>query len=445
MNLSHRTSQSMLLQQYSTPAPIGFLAGIFCDPKPGKFLFEPSAGNGLLTIAWKPEQCYVNEIDSVRRANLVSQGYAKVFDQDATIDFDTGKYGSFFGHTNFDAVITNPPFGKLDTAVNYNDFPIRTLEHPMAINALQQLKDDGKAAIIIGGHTTWDRKGRIQAGKNRLFFNYLYHFYHVVDLIHIDGHALYSRMGTAFDTRLILIDGRKATPQGYAPLLRYMYSEPGMHKPVKDYWQLYDRIIQHTENNSDMKLLELEAEALKLELELTGRHGLEGPYMPSSESCIVLDTQVPDSMDFETHQALARITEAIGGSIDDYVVKKLGYKSHIELCKALAAEQVDTVGMAIYNIEEREQAIIIGDQTGIGKGRQAAAMIMYAIKQGYKPIFLTEKANLFSDLYRDMVAIGAGKYVPFIVNVKDAKTAIKDESGKTVYTAPDKGIQDTAF
>jgi hypothetical protein len=150
-------------------------------------------------------------------------------------------------------------------------------------------------------------------------------------------------------------------------------------------------------------------------------------------------------MDFETHQALARITEAIGGNIDDYVVKKLGYKSHIELCKALAAEQVDTVGMAIYNIEEREQAIIIGDQTGIGKGRQAAALIMYAIKQGYTPIFLTEKANLFSDLYRDMVAIGAGKYVPFIVNVKDAKTAIKDESGETVYTAPDKGIQDTAF
>src|ERR1017187_1302115 len=30
VNLSHRTSQSILLQQYSTPAPIGYLAGIFC-------------------------------------------------------------------------------------------------------------------------------------------------------------------------------------------------------------------------------------------------------------------------------------------------------------------------------------------------------------------------------------------------------------------------------
>jgi len=30
VNLSHRTSQSILLQQYSTPAPIGYLAGVFC-------------------------------------------------------------------------------------------------------------------------------------------------------------------------------------------------------------------------------------------------------------------------------------------------------------------------------------------------------------------------------------------------------------------------------
>jgi hypothetical protein len=30
VNLSHRTSQSILLQQYSTPAPIAYMAGVFC-------------------------------------------------------------------------------------------------------------------------------------------------------------------------------------------------------------------------------------------------------------------------------------------------------------------------------------------------------------------------------------------------------------------------------
>src|ERR1017187_8732421 len=50
VNLSHRTSQSILLQQYSTPAPIGYLAGIFCEldklQVKGGYGFEPSAGNG---------------------------------------------------------------------------------------------------------------------------------------------------------------------------------------------------------------------------------------------------------------------------------------------------------------------------------------------------------------------------------------------------------------
>jgi len=54
VNLSHRTSQSIMLQQYSTPAPIGYLMGIFCGVDKAGSYFEPSAGNGLLTIAAEP-------------------------------------------------------------------------------------------------------------------------------------------------------------------------------------------------------------------------------------------------------------------------------------------------------------------------------------------------------------------------------------------------------
>ena len=40
---------------------------------------------------------------------------------------------------------------------------------------------------------------------------------------------------------------------------------------------------------------------------------------------------------------------------------------------ASAAEQIDSVALAIDNIKNGE-SVIIGDQTGIGKGRQAAAI-----------------------------------------------------------------------
>ncbi len=418
VNLSHRTSMSVMLQQYSTPAPIAYLAGVFVKADQGVSVFEPSAGNGLLTIAAKPGNVVVNEVDDFRRANLEKQGYKLVLKQDATEPFTTFT-------KKFDAVLTNPPFGRLETVVTYETFPIRTLDHLMALRALDTMKDKGRAAIIIGNHTRWDSKGRIQAGRNRIFFNYLYSRYHVLDVINIDG-KLYSRQGTSFDVRLILVDGRKVTPQGAAPL-----EDKDHDKVVRNFKDLYERII----NTMNTDSLLLKAQALKLQLALLAFDELGAPYLPASESCVILDTQVPDSMEFEAHSAANHIKKAVGGSMDGFVRERLDFDSEVALCKALSAEQIDAVGMAIYNIEARKQGMIIGDQTGIGKGRVAASMIRYGVLHGYKPIFLTEKANLFSDIYRDLLAIGAGELVPFIVNSRASKTDIKDENGNIIHQA----------
>ncbi|MBS1574715.1 MAG: strawberry notch family protein [Bacteroidetes bacterium] len=433
VNLSHRTSQSILLQQYSTPAPIGYLAGAFCEIDKlqfnGGFALEPSAGNGLLTIAAKPERVYVNELDSFRIHNLKTQGFANVWNRDATKPF-------FDVERNFKAVMTNPPFGKMETEVMFDTFPIKPLEHVMALRALDCMADDGRAAIIIGGHTTWDAKGRITSGKNRIFFNYLYSRYHVADVINIDGHKLYSRQGTSFDVRLILINGRKPEASGAAPVFN-----PDKDVVVKTFEDLFDRVVDAMETNQNpaMKIVtikqHLEKEAAAL-MKLFQDETLAAPYEPASESCVVLNTQVPDSMAFETREALLSIKGEVGGDIDNFVRYRLKYPNKAALCKVLSAEQIDAVAMAIYNVEARGQGMIIGDQTGIGKGRVAAAMIRYAVNQGVKPVFLTEKANLFSDIYRDLSAIGSGHLKPFIVNGRESKTDIKDEDGEVIYQAP---------
>ena len=235
VNLSHRTSQSVMLQQYSTPAPIAFLAGSFVySNRSDATYFEPSAGNGLLTIALPYNKTIVNEIDEFRSKNLAVQHFHHQLRQDAT--------EPFLAHTKqFNGVITNPPFGKLDKALTVGDFPINTLDHAMAIRALHCMRDDGRAAIIIGGHTQWDIQGRIRAGKNRIFFSCLYRHYHVADVINIDG-DLYSRQGTSFDVRLILIDGRKAVPEGYPPL------KDADDTVVSDFETLYQRVAIFVEN-----------------------------------------------------------------------------------------------------------------------------------------------------------------------------------------------------
>jgi predicted RNA methylase len=235
VNLSHRTSESMRLQQYSTPAPIGYIAGVFCgmnNPPKSYYYFEPSAGNGLLTIAAKPEHFIVNEIDDVRHKNLLTQGYDSVLQCDASKSFEKD-------HFVYDAVITNPPFGTLIERERVGNFTTKVLDHKMAAIALQTMKHSGKAAIIIGGHTKWDERGRIQKGKNRDFFLWLYHNYYVMDVINIDGHKLYSRQGTAFDTRLILINGRKIKPEGFPPLKRVT------DVVEDDFAGLYKRVMQY--------------------------------------------------------------------------------------------------------------------------------------------------------------------------------------------------------
>jgi hypothetical protein len=447
-NLSLRTSLSVMLQQYSTAAPLAWLAGWFCFSTSltnWPTFFEPSAGNGMLTIAAPGNFGLgtVNEIDTTRRANLEKMGYGRVMSQDATKPFDLEK---------FDVVLTNPPFGSID-AVQVDGYKITSLEHAMALNALTHLKDDGRAGIIIGGHTEWDEHGRIQAGKNRIFFNLLHHYYHVVDTINVDGKKLYSRMGTGFDVRLILIAGRKATPAGVAPLRK-----PAHDVVVRNYNDLFERVqlaqrtvgvvpsvvrtttVPQTPPLDHMTLLRLKAKAAKAKLLLQQQAaGLGMPYLPASNACVKLDTDVPDAMGNETHEILGRIRQAVGGDFDVFVADRLGYRGPKELCSALSAEQTDAVALAIYNIEARHEGMIVGDQTGIGKGRVAAGIIRYAVEQGYKPVFLTEKPNLFSDLYRDLVAIGSAKLRPLIVNAKEDKTSVKDADGKVVHSAPEAG------
>ncbi len=261
-NLSMRTSHSMLLQQYSTPAPISYLASLYVKSNDKDALyFEPSAGNGLLTIALPYTQTYVNEIDELRHKNLKAQPFARITQKDASTNFVEYKH-------KFDGVITNPPFARLPEPVKVGTFRIQHLDHIMSIVALDAMKEDGKAAIIIGGHSTWDKKGRLTKGKNRLFLNYLYHHYNVEDVISINGKKLYTKQGTGFDVRLILINGRKKTPSGAAPVKNETLSTV-----INSYPELWQR-VNPGQDDRKLKKLQLRARALILLQQQSSLSGL---------------------------------------------------------------------------------------------------------------------------------------------------------------------------
>ncbi|WP_375188394.1 strawberry notch-like NTP hydrolase domain-containing protein, partial [Sphingobium yanoikuyae] len=145
-------------------------------------------------------------------------------------------------------------------------------------------------------------------------------------------------------------------------------------------------------------------------------------YAPGSRSG-GMGTLVPVNMQTAISDALDALAQR-RGNIDAYVANRLGY-SEAQLEESFGAEQVDAIALAIDNIE-RGAGFIIGDQTGIGKGRVNAAIIRYAVKTGRNAIFVTEKPNLYADMFRDMEDIGLPAMLGREIN------AVMTNSGVTV-------------
>ena len=152
-------------------------------------------------------------------------------------------------------------------------------------------------------------------------------------------------------------------------------------------------------------------------------------YQPKSKAPYQLDTLIPRNMSFEVQKAINRVIR-INGNIDNYVRNALKYPGVEKMWRGLAAEQVDSIGLYL-NQFEKGQGMIIADQTGIGKGRQAAAIIRHSIVSGYLPVFFTRKPDLFTDMYRDLKSIDFADIHPFMVNT----ARIKDAEGRVVFNS----------
>ena len=210
--LGTRTSSSIELQQYSTPAPLAYLAGKLAGIDHSKTVYEPAAGRGALLMLCNPANAIANELDPKRTADLVSQGYHATY-HDATV---------YRPDQQVDVVIANPPFGRRRSEngtdrfqIGAVDTPIVTAEIDQAITwkALEAMKDDGKAALIIGSElgNKEQRQERYNSLRVRKYFFNLYRQYHVIEHFTVEG-DLYSRQGGRYPVDVILIEGRKRSP-----------------------------------------------------------------------------------------------------------------------------------------------------------------------------------------------------------------------------------------
>jgi len=161
----------------------------------------------------------------------------------------------------------------------------------------------------------------------------------------------------------------------------------------------------------------------------------QSTYEPRSQGQ-PFGTLTPKNIAEGEHAALDKLIARVG-PIDEFVANRMNMEP-AEVREVMAAEQIDGVALAIDQIENGG-ALIIGDETGIGKGRQGAAVIRYAILNGKIPIFFTKDPKLFSDMYGDLVDIHT-QVKPFILG-DTVKASIVDQEGKIVHRSPGGTVQ----
>jgi predicted RNA methylase len=147
-----------------------------------------------------------------------------------------------------------------------------------------------------------------------------------------------------------------------------------------------------------------------------------------------IGTLVPVNMKDSISGSLDALKEKVG-DLDQYVAKELDY-APAKLGRYFSAEQVDALAQALDGMKGGA-GYIIGDATGVGKGRVVAGVIRWAMKNGKTPIFVTEKPNLYKDIYRDLADIGMPDVTPVMTNAgesipltDDGSVVLKAKSGK---------------
>ncbi len=475
--LTQRTSESVSNQAYSTPVPLAYIASRLAGVADAKSVYEPTAGNGALLIETDPAEqtVHANELDAARAKALKDQGFK-------TSTLDAVEPMGFT--TKVDTVIANPPFGAVreggtSKVFKVGDFSTTSIDHAIALTSLNEMKDDGKAVLLLGGvkaDTIEDLRKGYRSEAKRLFYHKLYNTYNVVDHFTIDG-GLYEKQGAGWPVDVVVINGRRTDKA--LPLARALPAAepPAIYKAWAD---LGEKLDAGSNRQAASGALETtggapggggrstsgngagvgtstgggrggrapmgdDAEGVRtggdrgqsadattsggdrsqrgaaLPLRDSGRAGdvshpvvgepglgrqanAAGQSAYQSQSKIAnVGSLVPVNMASSTRAALARV-EAKRGPVDDFVAEQLDYKPGT-LVKHFSAEQVDALALAIDNVQ-KGAAVILGDQTGLGKGRAVAGMLRYAILHDMVPVMFTKEPKLYGDMFRDMNDIG---------------------------------------
>ncbi|WP_426441167.1 strawberry notch-like NTP hydrolase domain-containing protein [Bradyrhizobium genosp. P] len=435
---TRRSEESEALQQFSTPIPLGLVAGAAAGISKGDAVLEPSAGTGLLAILAEISggSLVLNELAEVRAGLL-----GLLFPNVTVTRFDAAQIDD---HLNTgvapSVVLMNPPFSAL---VNVDRrMADAALRH--VASALARLCDGGRLVAMTGAGVAPDNPAWTDA------FIRLQQPGRVVFSAAVAG-SVFAKHGVTIDTRLTVIDKQPAedgrvfpTSPGIAPdvatLLAWVLAHVPPRLPLVSpvvASVAVPRSIPRTVHAIALrptparKLPEPEAAELTYETvdwtppqgahfadALYEEYALQSVRIPGSQAhptklvqSAAMASVAPPKPSYRPHLPVNLVAN---GLLSDAQLESITYAGEAHSAFLAGAWTVDeTLDLVSAARDDATKAVrfrrgwFLGDGTGAGKGRQVAGMLLDNwLKGRRRAVWISKSDKLIEDAQRDWSALG---------------------------------------
>ena len=418
---THRSEHQVAFDQFSTPVPLACAAFLAADVQPTDTILEPSAGTGVLAalpaaVLDDPAQLFLNELSPVRHALL-----AAIYPDAAVTKHNAEHIRDRLPTVRPDVVLMNPPFAARPTVGKRRKHV--DLKHLKS--AYAALAPCGRLVAVTGANcipesTPWRDAFVSGAGAPRILF-----------AVRVPR-QVYQRRGTGVETRLFVLERAPA-----APADRYPALDP--FAMVEDAADLVRRLADLPPR------LTLDPEPKELDIETVSREAGESrgdsstwsPWSPVSfrvpgasehptplvESAAMADIappvpayrpMLPPALVADGLLSEAQLESvALAGQAHDRLLPNR-YRIDADWVRAMPVdadgELLDggvVVDAPLSDPVRFRQGWMLGDGTGCGKGRQAAAIILDRWLRGVKKaLWISQSARLLEDARRDWREVG---------------------------------------
>ncbi|REF73455.1 strawberry notch-like NTP hydrolase domain-containing protein [Paracoccus versutus] len=434
---TRRSEEAQTFQQFSTPIPLGFAALTAAAITPADRVLEPSAGTGLLAILAEIAggTLLLNELAETR-AGLLSS----LFPALSVTRLDAAQIDDHLDPGLIPTVVLmNPPFSVMaNVEGRRSDAAFRHVA-----SALARLAPGGRLVTITGAsfasdNPAWTASWTRLQERGRVVFSAA-----------VDG-SVYAKHGTTIDTRLTVIDKLPAENAAVFP------AAPGVAPDVATLIGWLAELPARRPVDSDVAVPVARPTAPRTVRGYVNRAARSAPAAPLAEPEAV--PLAYETVDWEPAEG-GRLSDAIYEDYGLQTIRIAGAQAHPtqlvqsasmasiappkpsyrpvlpkDILGKLSEAQLETVIYAgeahagflaggwtvddtLDNLaaapEDAEGAIrfrqgfMVGDGTGVGKGRESAAIILDNWMQGRrKAVWISKTDKLLEDAQRDWSALG---------------------------------------